>query len=99
MRQVSETRALHVLIRDLDNKLNAQRFPTQIFARAPSRLTSGHAAAGLCLVALPVSPRMLAQSIFAIRRKKLDKLFAFGSGEAGTDSDVLKLPRIIVQAQ
>src|SRR6185437_10904703 len=94
--QVAEAGTLHVLVGDLDHKLNAQRLPAKVFARAPSGLPTGHAAAGLCVLILPVFPRMIAQGIFTIRCEELHKLFAFGRSEAGTHPNVLKLACIVV---
>src|SRR5580704_5100828 len=42
LRHMTESRALHMLVRNLDYQLGSERLPGQIFAVAPTALTSRH---------------------------------------------------------
>src|SRR5215813_249346 len=42
---------------------------------------------------------MIGKRVLTVRSQELDKLFAFGCGEAGADADMLQCTRVIVQTQ
>src|SRR5262245_17810888 len=65
VRDVAEARALHVIVRDLDDELGTQRLPRQALARAPAALRAGHALR-LRLGTRPFLPRVIRKRVLAI---------------------------------
>src|SRR6476660_267168 len=78
LRGVTESIALHMIIRNFDHQLRTQRLPGQILTRTPAALAPWHAIIGLSVRLLrPIFPWMMGKRIFAIRGEKLYELAAF----------------------
>src|SRR4029079_2856615 len=67
LRGMTESVALHMIIRNFDHQLRTQRLPGQTFTRAPAALAARHAIIGLSVHLLrPIFPWMMGKCIFAI---------------------------------
>src|SRR5260370_31182415 len=97
-RGMAEAIALHVVVLDLADALEAQRLPREILARVPPALTAGHArAVGLRLS--PFAPRMLLERALAQRRQFLDQLPPARHRERRCDADVMEASPSVVQPE
>src|ERR1700677_710537 len=94
---MTEAIALHVLVRNLDNQLEPQRFPRQILALAPAALAARHATVGCALS--PSSPRMSFKRALTIRLKKGDQFASFCFSKTCADTHVLQPALGIVEAE
>src|ERR1041384_8370797 len=90
LRGVTESIALHMIIRNFDHQLRTQRLPGQILTRTPAALAPWHAIIGLSVRLLrPIFPWMMGKRIFAIRCEKLYELTSFLFREARADTDMV----------
>ena len=98
-RAMTEARPLHVVVLDLADALDPNRFPRQILAGAPPALTARHPRAVAVGHRRPLAPRM---SVERVRPKR----FQFG-GELATashrerrrDAHVMQCAAIVVQSE
>src|SRR5262245_15313844 len=98
---VAEAAALHVVVGDLDDALDAQRLPGEIFLGVPAR---GHAGAPLSPGGFvhglgPTRPRVAREGVVAQRRELLDQGLALLLLEAGGDADVMQHALGVVEAE
>src|ERR1700722_12312374 len=93
LRHVAKTRALHVLVCDLDHQLWPNCFPREIFSIAPATLPAWHPLAGFRArrrMLRPASPWMMGEGAFAVRSQKLDQFHPLLGSETGAHADVLQ---------
>src|SRR4051812_31809898 len=79
-RSMAEARPLHVVVLDLADALDPQRFPREVLAGAPAALSPGHPRC-LTVGRRPFPPRMLLHRILAQRLEQRGELLAHRHGE------------------
>src|SRR5207237_1215384 len=97
---MSKAIALHVIVFDLADALDAQRLPREILAGAPSALPPGHprgVVPSLCVG--PLAPGMALQGVFAEWRELDRELSASRHGERRGDADVMQPLPIVIQPE
>src|ERR1700754_2975754 len=100
VREMTETRALHVFIRDFNDELGTKRLPREVLALAPSALAAGHALVHRVGAGFgPGTPRMVGERVVTIGFEELDELAALLLREAGADADVLQCSGGVVEAE
>src|ERR1700681_4817431 len=102
LRGVPEATPLHVVVRDLDDELRAQRLPRQILTRAPPTLRAGppmRLAICIRLRLCPIPPRVSVERVLAIWSEKFHQLQALRVGEARADADVLEISAVVVKPE
>src|SRR5262245_54579330 len=97
-RSVSEAIAFHVIVLHFADALDAQRFPRQVFSRAPTALPARHAGP-FRLGARPCAPGMVLQPVLAERRELLHELLAHRHGECRRDAHVLQHPAVVIETE
>src|SRR5213076_2966119 len=91
LRRVAKAAPLHVIVRDLDDELGAERLPRQILPLAPSALHPGASVRSLVRLGFrPGAPRVPVERVLAIRREKVDELAPLLVGEARAHPDMLE---------
>src|SRR5581483_4997776 len=98
-RRVAEAIALHVVVLHLGDALDAQRFPRQVLARAPSTLPARHALTAMCVELRPLFPRMIVERMRAERLELLRELAPPRHRERRGDADVVQPPAVVVQPE
>src|SRR5262245_41544881 len=87
---VPEARPLHVIVLDLADALEPQRFPREVLARTPPALAAGHAGHVRSVDLGPFAPGMILQRARAERRELIDELPAHRHRERRGDADVME---------
>src|SRR5262249_22011075 len=80
---VPESRALHVLVRDLADQVRPDRHPRQVLLGVPAAEGAGHAAVHVRLGPRPLRPRVAAEVRHLVRLQLLHQLLASLHRERG----------------
>src|SRR6185369_16035984 len=89
LRRVPEAIALHVLVSNLNHKLNSQRLPRQILPRTPATLCTGYPFRKI--ITRPFFPRMIGERVLPVRLQKLHQLDALLIGKTRAHTNVLQV--------
>src|ERR1700722_7608588 len=93
-RHVPKSAALHMLVSNLHHQFSSHWLPREVFALAPSALTTRHALLP-CTEFRPPAPGMIHQRVTAIRLQEVCQLAPLLLSKAGTHTNVLQRARII----
>src|ERR1700752_1412760 len=96
---VTKTIALHVFVSYLRDQLRPQRFPRQILPRTPPALRARNSPSAIHLTHGPRFPRMLFQSVLAIRLEKLNQFDPLLVLKTRAHDDVMQKPLVVKQTQ
>src|SRR6185369_13750457 len=97
LRRVPEAIALHVLVSNLNHKLNSQRLPRQILPRTPATLRARYPFRKI--ITRPFFPRMIGERVLPVRLQKLHQLDALLIGKTRAHTNVLQVARVVVESQ
>src|SRR5206468_11303571 len=98
-RGVPEPRPLHVVVFDLADALDPQRFPREVLARAPPALAAGHAGHLRAIEFGPLPPGMILERALPERRELFDELPAHRHRERRGHADVMERAFRVVESQ
>src|SRR5689334_1016728 len=97
---MSQSIALHVVVRNLHDEFRTERFPGKIFALTPAALPSRHSTGSSLFGSfLPLFPWMSRKRILTIRLQKFCKLLTFLNAETCAYTNVLQGACIIKQPE